>query len=122
MHSLAVGVIWFFRHSGSVIMSAVYSYEAARRRDHMIERAALGLEIILKEMRPEVAAIFSAFPTRTWSRCPSYPTVADYLICSSPPPVLVAWHASQESFTFGQAVGGRKPGKSICAYRAWSGK
>ncbi|OJA12277.1 hypothetical protein AZE42_08151 [Rhizopogon vesiculosus] len=44
-------------------MSAVYSYEAARRHDYMIGRAALALEIILKEMRPEVAAIFSAFPT-----------------------------------------------------------
>ncbi|OAX36943.1 cytochrome P450 [Rhizopogon vinicolor AM-OR11-026] len=50
-------------HSGSVIMSAVYSYEAARRHDHMIARATMALEIILKEMRPEVAAIFSAFPT-----------------------------------------------------------
>jgi hypothetical protein len=45
-------------------MSAVYSYDAARRDDHMIERATLALEIILKEMRPEVAAIFSAFPSR----------------------------------------------------------
>ncbi|OAX30544.1 cytochrome P450, partial [Rhizopogon vinicolor AM-OR11-026] len=50
-------------HSGSVIMSAVYSYEAARRRDHMIERTAMALEITAKELRPEVAAIFSAFPT-----------------------------------------------------------
>ncbi|KAG2150492.1 cytochrome P450 [Suillus clintonianus] len=50
-------------HSGSVIMSAVYSYDAARHNDHMIERATMGLDIILKEMRPEVAAIFSAFPS-----------------------------------------------------------
>lgn len=49
-------------HSGSVIMSAVYSYDAARRHDHMIKRATMALEIILKEMRPEVAAVFSAFP------------------------------------------------------------
>lgn len=49
-------------HSGSVIMSAVYSYDAARRHDYMIQRATKGLEIILKEMRPEVAAVFSAFP------------------------------------------------------------
>lgn len=45
-------------------MSAVYSYDAARRHDHMIERATLGLDITLKEMRPEVAAVFSAFPSR----------------------------------------------------------
>ncbi|OAX36947.1 cytochrome P450 [Rhizopogon vinicolor AM-OR11-026] len=44
-------------------MSAVYSYEAARRRDPMIERISMGIEIIVKELRPEVAAIFSAFPT-----------------------------------------------------------
>lgn len=50
-------------HSGSVIMSAVYSYDAARRNDHMIERATMALNIILKEMRPEVAAVFSAFPS-----------------------------------------------------------
>ncbi|KAG0706122.1 cytochrome P450 [Suillus ampliporus] len=50
-------------HSGSIIMSAVYSYDAARRDDHMIERAALALDVILKEMRPEVAAVFSAFPS-----------------------------------------------------------
>lgn len=50
-------------HSGSIIMSAVYSYDAARRHDHMIERATLALDIILKEMRPEVAAVFSAFPS-----------------------------------------------------------
>ncbi|KAG2132012.1 cytochrome P450 [Suillus bovinus] len=52
----------FEAHSGSIIMSAVYSYDAARRHDHMIERATMGLDIILKEMRPEVAAIFSAYP------------------------------------------------------------
>lgn len=50
-------------HSGSIIMSAVYSYHAARRDDHMIERATLALDIILKEIRPEVAAVFSAFPS-----------------------------------------------------------
>ncbi|KAG2125389.1 cytochrome P450 [Suillus clintonianus] len=50
-------------HAGSIIMSAVYSYDAARRNDHEIERMALALEVILQEMRPEVAAIFSAFPS-----------------------------------------------------------
>ncbi|KAG0700290.1 cytochrome P450 [Suillus ampliporus] len=48
--------------SGSIILSAVYSYEAAPRNDHVIERSSLALEVILKEMRPEVAAVFSAFP------------------------------------------------------------
>ncbi|KAG1856466.1 cytochrome P450 [Suillus subluteus] len=50
-------------HAGSIIMSAVYSYDAARRNDHMIERALFALEVVLQEMRPEVAAIFSAFPS-----------------------------------------------------------
>jgi hypothetical protein len=45
-------------------MSAVYSYDAERRNDYVIERALLALEVILQEMRPEVAAIFSAFPSR----------------------------------------------------------
>ncbi|OJA10020.1 hypothetical protein AZE42_10192 [Rhizopogon vesiculosus] len=44
-------------------MSAVYSYEVARRHDHMIERVTMGIEIITKELRPEVAAVFSAFQT-----------------------------------------------------------
>ncbi|KAG1753366.1 cytochrome P450 [Suillus lakei] len=49
--------------AGSVIMSTVYSYEAARRDDDMIERATTALEISMKEMRPEVVAIFCAFPS-----------------------------------------------------------
>ncbi|KAG1750176.1 hypothetical protein EDB19DRAFT_1825215 [Suillus lakei] len=44
-------------------MSAVYPYDAARRNGHLIERASLALEVILQEMRPGVAAIFSAFPS-----------------------------------------------------------
>ncbi|OJA12275.1 hypothetical protein AZE42_08154 [Rhizopogon vesiculosus] len=44
-------------------MSAVYSYEASRRHDEMIERATSALELSMKEMRPEVVAIFSAFPS-----------------------------------------------------------
>jgi hypothetical protein len=50
-------------------MSAVYSYDAAPRNDHMIERALLALDIVLQEMRPEVAAIFSAFPSRRPCHC-----------------------------------------------------
>ncbi|KAG2111177.1 cytochrome P450 [Suillus discolor] len=49
-------------HSGSVILSAVYSYDAARRHDYMIERGTMALELMLKELRPEVAAVFSAYP------------------------------------------------------------
>lgn len=101
-------------------MSAVYSYHAARRDDHMIERATLALDIILKEIRPEVAAVFSAFPSRTYGRS-SYSSVLPS-ICSSPPPLLAPWYAPQESFTFGQGIGLRKLGKTICVHRAWSGK
>ncbi|OJA11833.1 hypothetical protein AZE42_04066 [Rhizopogon vesiculosus] len=49
-------------HSGSVIMSSVYSYEASRRDDPMIERISMTLEVTIQELRPEVAAVFSAFP------------------------------------------------------------
>lgn len=49
--------------AGSVIMSTVYSYEAARHDDDMIERATHALELSMKEMRPEVVAVFCAFPS-----------------------------------------------------------
>ncbi|OAX31349.1 cytochrome P450, partial [Rhizopogon vinicolor AM-OR11-026] len=49
-------------HSGSVIMSSVYSYEAPRRDDPMIERVNMTLDLVIQELRPEVAAVFSAFP------------------------------------------------------------
>ncbi|OJA15424.1 hypothetical protein AZE42_13001 [Rhizopogon vesiculosus] len=49
-------------HSGSIIMSSVYSYEAPRRDDPMIERIRMALEVMMQELRPEVAAVFSAFP------------------------------------------------------------
>jgi hypothetical protein len=49
-------------------MSAVYSYEAARRDDPMIERIKMVLELTASELRPEVAAIFSAFPYRRCCR------------------------------------------------------
>jgi hypothetical protein len=107
-------------YSGSVIMSAVYSYDAARRDDYMVERAVMALDIILKEMRPEVAAIFSAFPSRTLGR--STYTAASYcLICSSPPSLLAPWYAPQESFTFSQGISLGKLGESICVHGAWSG-
>lgn len=52
------------RLAGSVIMSAVYSYKAARRDDNMVERATEAVSIITTELRPEVAAVFSIFPFR----------------------------------------------------------
>jgi hypothetical protein len=52
-------------------MSAVYSYEAARRDDYLIERACEGAMVITTELRPEVAAVFSIFPSRM-PRCSSH--------------------------------------------------
>ncbi|KAG2153603.1 cytochrome P450 [Suillus bovinus] len=60
-------------------MSAVYSYDAARRLSYMVERTTMALDIILKDIRPEVATVFSAYPFRTLGRS------------SSPPPLLAAW-------------------------------
>jgi hypothetical protein len=108
-------------YSGSVIMSAVYSYDAAQRDDCMIKRATMGLDITLKEMRPEIAAVFSAFPFRALDRS-LYTAVSYCLIFSSPPPLLAPWYASQECFTFGQEISLGKLGEAICVYRAWSGK
>ena len=64
-----------FRHSGSVIMSSVYSYEAPRRDDPMIERVNMTLDLVIQELRPEVAAVFSAFPYRRRC-CPSHTAVS----------------------------------------------
>ncbi|KAG2124791.1 cytochrome P450 [Suillus clintonianus] len=50
-------------YSGSVIMSAVYSYDAARRDDHMLERITKGLHFMRKEMTPGITMVFSAFPS-----------------------------------------------------------
>lgn len=50
-------------YSGSVIISAVYSYEAARRDDHMIARVTKGLDALRQEMTPGIAMFFSAFPS-----------------------------------------------------------
>src|SRR6267154_3115261 len=52
------------RYSGSVIMSAMYSYEASRRDNHMIERMMMGLDLVRKEMKLEAAAVFSAYSSR----------------------------------------------------------
>jgi len=98
-------------------MSTVYSYEASRRNDPMIERAVKALELSMKEMRLEVVA---AFPSRK-PRRPSHPAVP-YLLRSSPPPVLAPWYAPQESFTFSQKVDVGKFGRSVCVYGACYGK
>lgn len=44
-------------------MSAVYSYGAARRDDHMIEIVKMSLDV-LKDLNPLLFAIFSVFPSR----------------------------------------------------------
>ncbi|KAJ8583483.1 cytochrome P450 [Rhizopogon salebrosus TDB-379] len=49
--------------AGSIIMSSVYSYEAARRDDYMVEDAAKAVQIITTEMRSKVTAIFCIFPS-----------------------------------------------------------
>ncbi|KAG1744911.1 cytochrome P450 [Suillus paluster] len=49
-------------YSASVIVSAVYSYNAARRDDHMIERMMKGLDV-MREMTPVTAVFFNAFPS-----------------------------------------------------------
>jgi hypothetical protein len=59
-----IGIELDVRLAGSVIMSATYSYEAVRRDDHMVEGAAKAVQIITTELRPEVAAVFSIFPSR----------------------------------------------------------
>ena len=93
-------------------MSAVYSYEATRQHDIMIEHITTTLELIVKEMRPEVAAIFSAFPYRG-CRHSSHPAVSNHPIHSSPFPILAAWHAPQENCTPSKEIVVRNRGNSI---------
>ena len=76
MHTFTTVITQVFSHAGSVIMSTVYSYAATRRHDSMIERATSSLELSMKEMRPEVVAIFSAFPSRRHYRL-SHSAVVD---------------------------------------------
>ncbi|KAH7908057.1 cytochrome P450, partial [Hygrophoropsis aurantiaca] len=49
-------------HAGSVIMSAVYGYETAPRDDPFVTTIEKAISIINKEVQPQVAAIFGAFP------------------------------------------------------------
>jgi len=79
-------------------MSAVYSYDAARRNDSLIGRIKQALDLVLQELRPEIAAIFGAFPFRGSSR-PLAPLIPYRRICSSLPPVVVTRYAPQENCT-----------------------
>ncbi|KAH7928414.1 cytochrome P450 [Leucogyrophana mollusca] len=49
-------------HSSSVIMTAVYDYEAAPRGDPFVTIIEKAIEIAITEGRPQVSAVFSAFP------------------------------------------------------------
>jgi hypothetical protein len=72
---LAVGTDPVFRHSGSIIMSAVYSYDAERRDDKLIGMVKYALDTVLKELRPEIAAVFGAFPFRESYRYVHYSSI-----------------------------------------------
>jgi len=78
----------------------------------MIERACIAADLITRELRPEVAAIFSIFPIRG-PRC--YSVLANVLtyLHSSPPSVLVTWHAPEEDRTFSQGIVCRCSGDSV---------
>jgi len=94
---LVVGIEPICRHSGSIIMSAVYSYDAARRNDSLIELVKQALDLVLQELRPEIAAIFGAFPFRGSSL--PLASIPYRRICSSSPPVVVSRYAPQENCT-----------------------
>ncbi|OJA08488.1 hypothetical protein AZE42_02840 [Rhizopogon vesiculosus] len=49
-------------YSSSVIMSVTYDYDTEPRDDPLVEVVGKTLELALQELRPEVAAVLSAFP------------------------------------------------------------
>ncbi|KAH7925828.1 cytochrome P450 [Leucogyrophana mollusca] len=49
-------------HSGAIIMSAVYNYDTLPNNDPFMTVIEKATKIIVDELRPEVAAILSAFP------------------------------------------------------------
>ncbi|KAH7925827.1 cytochrome P450 [Leucogyrophana mollusca] len=49
-------------HSSSIIMSAVYDYESAPRGDPLIATVEKAVKVVVEEVRPEVTAVFGAFP------------------------------------------------------------
>jgi hypothetical protein len=53
------------RFSTSIIMSIVYDYATLPRDDPFIALVEQSLEISVRELRPEVAAIVGEFPIRT---------------------------------------------------------
>lgn len=111
------GIEWVLRHSGSVIMSAVYSYGAARRDDRMIEIVKMSSDV-LKDMNPLLFAIFIAFPSRGPHHL-SDTAVSYRLMCSFPPPVMATWHEPQENFRFVEEISKRPSGYNIYLHGAW---
>ncbi|KAH7928455.1 cytochrome P450 [Leucogyrophana mollusca] len=49
-------------HSSSIIMAAVYDYEAAPHDDYFVTIIEKAIEIAITEGRPQVSAVYSAFP------------------------------------------------------------
>ncbi|KAH7929012.1 cytochrome P450 [Leucogyrophana mollusca] len=64
------------RHSASIIMSIVYDYDTAPRKDPLVTAAQTALDIGLKVATPETAAILGAFPILqyipSWFPGPNY--------------------------------------------------
>ncbi|KAH7884352.1 cytochrome P450 [Phlebopus sp. FC_14] len=50
-------------YSSSVVMSAMYDYETAPKDDGMVDVIDKALKLAVAEIRPEVAALFSVFPS-----------------------------------------------------------
>jgi hypothetical protein len=48
-------------------MSIIYDYYTEPRDDPLVEVVGKTLELALQELRPEVAAVLSAFPIRGYS-------------------------------------------------------
>ncbi|KAF9243542.1 cytochrome P450 [Melanogaster broomeanus] len=53
-------------YASSIIMSAVYDYETAPTNDDMVDIVGKALKLAVEELRPEVAAMFSVFPSLLW--------------------------------------------------------
>lgn len=70
------------RFSTSIIMSIVYDYATLPRDDPFIALVEQSLEISVRELRPEVAAIVGEFPIRTPLFSPPF-LICDS-ICSQP--------------------------------------
>ncbi|KIJ11979.1 hypothetical protein PAXINDRAFT_101436 [Paxillus involutus ATCC 200175] len=53
-------------YSSSIIMAALYDYETEPKNDPMVEVVGKALKLAVEELRPEVAALFSVFPSLLW--------------------------------------------------------